>query len=136
MTRISSFAPDNLEENFAILEECVCRIYGYTKINDVNFSRVATFMKVYKVKGNEETLNTDANFEGCMLPPCKSELRQHLLRTSYIGQLWSHAYMKIPSITSAVTHGWEQQEDKYIFKWFEGDQMPHVDTITSDREGT
>lgn len=122
------------EENFTVLEEFVCEIYGYKKIKDINMARVASFMKAYKISAKEEILNIGKNFEGSALPPCKSELRQHLLRTSYISQLWSHAFLPIPTLSSPTDFGWQEVDRKYIFKWFEGEQMPKIENITNENE--
>lgn len=59
-----------------------------------------------------------------MFPPCKSQLHQHLLRTSYIAHLWSNAHLPILSELLPTEYGWEEIDDKYVFKWFEGDQLP------------
>lgn len=65
------------------------------------------------------------SFDAASLPPCKSELREHVLRTSYISQIWSNANCKVLTLLSPLDCGWETDEnDKYIFKWFSGDQFP------------
>ncbi|KAK0073165.1 hypothetical protein PV325_010179 [Microctonus aethiopoides] len=56
--------------------------------------------------------------------PSNSELRKHFLRTCYITHLWAHAYAKIPATFSPDDYGWEEKENKYCFKWFEGPQLP------------
>lgn len=125
---------DLQDEDFSVVEEFVCRIYGYTRIDDINLSRTATFMKAYKFSDNDELLKLDQNFEGSMLPPCKSELRQHILRTSYIAQLWTHSHCRIPTLSSPKDFGWEEEENRYNFKWFEGDQLPRLDEISSSQD--
>lgn len=94
--------------------------------------RVAAFMKTYKVKRNEEILKINTHFEGSVLPPCKLELRQQLLRSSYIAQLWTHASHQNPTVSSPTDYGWKEENNKYVFNWFDGDQMPLINNITSD----
>lgn len=64
------------------------------------------------------------NFDGCALPPCQSELRQQLLRASYISNIWRNAHSKYPTILSPIDNGWEEVDERYEFRWFEGDQLP------------
>lgn len=132
MIDISSNTPENLEETYAALEEFVCHIYSYKTFNNVNLVRVAAFMKTYKVRSKEEVLRIDQNFEGSMLPPCKRELQQHLLRTTYIAQLWSNANLAIPNSSSPTDYGWVEQEGKFIFKWFQGEQLPMLTSILNE----
>ncbi|KAI4466498.1 hypothetical protein MML48_2g00019659 [Holotrichia oblita] len=111
-------------------------MYGYYNLDDINLVRVAQFMKTYRIKRNEDILRVDNNFDGSALPPCRSELRQHLLRTTYIAQMSGHAYRENPVISSPIHYGWREEDDKYCFQWFEGDQLPSIETITDgiDRE--
>ncbi|CAF4946604.1 unnamed protein product [Pieris macdunnoughi] len=113
-----------LDEVFITIEEFVCRLYGFKSINDVNATRVATFAKNYQINEKNDVLKWKSHIDGAIFPPCKSELRQHLLRTSYIAHLWSHAHLQEPSQLSPTDWGWEENDDKYVFKWFEGDQVP------------
>lgn len=53
-----------------------------------------------------------------------AELYQHILRTSYIAHLWSHAHQSVPSELSPLDYGWREENNKYTFKWFDGDQVP------------
>lgn len=75
------------------------------------------------------------NFDGSILAPCQSELYQQFLRTSYIAQLWRHAHGKKPITLNPVDYGWDIVDNRYCFKWFEGDQLPpSVESITNDEE--
>lgn len=136
LMNLSQLSVEDLEDyDFSEVEEFVCRIYGHNKINDINVSRAATFMKAYKFNDKDEVLKLDQNFEGSMLPPCKSELRQQILRTSYIAQLWSNAHLSIPTLSSPKEFGWKEEDNKYNFIWFEGDQLPRIDEITTEITG-
>lgn len=125
LSDITNIPDCSLDEAFQTIEEYVCRMYGFNGINDVNATRVATFVKNYQPNDSSELLKLKNRINGTIFPPCKSELRQHLLRTSYIPNLWSHAHLRNPSGLSPTDWGWEQEDDKYRFKWFDGDEVPH-----------
>lgn len=132
---IANIPSCELDEAFTTIEEFVCRLYGFKAINDVDATRVATFTKNYQINDKNDVLKWKKRIDGAIFPPCKSELRQHLLRTSYIAHLWSHAHLQDPSQLSPTDWGWEEKDDKYIFKWFEGDQVPlSVTSITDSSE--
>ncbi|CAF4952709.1 unnamed protein product [Pieris macdunnoughi] len=132
---IANIPSRELDEVFITIEEFVCRLYGYKSINDVNATRVATFAKNYQINEKNDVLKWKSRIDGAIFPPCKSELRQHLLRTSYIAHIWSHAHLQDPSQLSPTDWGWEENDDKYVFKWFEGDQVPlSVTSITDSSE--
>lgn len=39
----------------------------------------------------------------------------------------------IPIALNATDYGWEEIDERYAFKWFEGDQLPpSVESITND----
>lgn len=135
LSNITNIPNCKLDEEFETIEEFVCRLYGFKAINDVNATRVSTFIKNYKVNDKNDMLKLKNRVDGAIFPPCKSELRQHLLRTSYIAHLWSHAHLQNPSQLSPTDWGWEEKENKYIFKWFEGDQVPpSITSITDSSE--
>lgn len=64
------------------------------------------------------------NYDKLNLPPCKVELHQHLLRAQYITSIWRNSDLKYPTSLSPSRNGWQLQDDKYEFYWFEGDCMP------------
>lgn len=114
------------EDNFEIIQEYTCEIYGFKKIQDVNEARVAAFNKTYKFDNKEQFPTVIKNIDGSTLPPCQSELEQHLKRTGYISHLWRHSHLSVPIQFSPVEYGWEEVDNKYIFKWFEGDEVPQT----------
>lgn len=65
---------------------------------------------------------------------CKSKLHQHLLCTSYIAQLCSHAHLQDASQLPSIVWGREENDEKYIFKLFERDQIFPI--ITSKMESS
>ncbi|KAI4470369.1 neuropeptide y receptor [Holotrichia oblita] len=91
---------------------------------------------MYRIKRNEGILRVNNNFEGSAIPTCRSELRHHILRTTYIIQMWSHAYHENPVISSPIQYEWREEDDKYCFQWFEGDQLPSIETIIDELEHT
>ena len=64
------------------------------------------------------------NFDASSIPPCKSELYQQLRRAHNISTVWKNAYKKQPTTLDPLDYGWSEQEDKFVFKWFEGNQLP------------
>jgi hypothetical protein len=110
-------------------------MYEFKKINDINVARSTTFTNAYGRNDNEDVFYLEKGIDGSMFPPCKSELHQHFLRTSYIAHLWSHAHLPIPSELLPGEYGWEERDEKYFFKWFEGDQLPpSITSVTSLNE--
>ncbi|XP_067640047.1 uncharacterized protein CAH3 isoform X1 [Eurosta solidaginis] len=132
--KISNISEIDINKEFSTIEEYVCRIYGFTKMNEINKARVASFVKTYKILDNDDVFQLPKkSIDGSAMPPCQSELRQHFLRTCYIAHLWAHAFCKNPSPFFPENYGWEEKEEKYIFKWFEGTQLPsQVSEITLD----
>ncbi|XP_017472207.1 PREDICTED: uncharacterized protein LOC108363375 [Rhagoletis zephyria] len=93
-----STSSESREDLFDKIQEFVCRLYGFKKINDINEARVATFMRNYKVLGNNNVFRlTNKTIDGSALPPCKVELQQQFLRACYIAQIWAHAHLQVPS---------------------------------------
>ncbi|CAD6229795.1 GSCOCG00012136001-RA-CDS, partial [Cotesia congregata] len=64
------------------------------------------------------------NYDASNLPPCKAELKQQLLRTQYITSIWRNAHLRFPSTLAPTRNGWDLQNGKLEFYWFEGDCMP------------
>ncbi|KAL4718510.1 hypothetical protein ACJJTC_002713 [Scirpophaga incertulas] len=129
---ISNLPNCNLDQLFATLEEYVCRLYAFTRVNDINVARVMTFTKSYGNNDDCNPLNLQKRIDGSLFPPCKAELQQHFLRTAYIAHLWSHAHRAMPTDLLPTEYGWEESEEKYYFKWFTGDQLPlSITSITN-----
>ncbi|GFW86329.1 uncharacterized protein TNCV_4331131 [Trichonephila clavipes] len=55
------------------------------------------------------------------------------LRAHYISTIWKNAYKKQPSTLEPLEYGWIEQDNTFILKWFEGDQLPSFvsDLITN-----
>lgn len=114
-------------ETFAVLEKFVCELYGYKNITDVNNARFQKFCSTYKSKSTDELFQKNLlKYDASNLPPCKAELQQHLLRTQYITSIWRNAHLTNPTFLSPGRQGWTIKDDKYEFKWFEGDCMPQT----------
>ncbi|GFV55653.1 uncharacterized protein TNCV_278741, partial [Trichonephila clavipes] len=73
------------------------------------------------------------HFDATSIPPCKSELYQQFLRAHYISTIWKNAYKKQPSTLEPLEYGWIEQDNTFILKRFEGDQLPSFvsDLITN-----
>lgn len=123
-TDIANIHDCDMNELRIKIEEFVCTMYGFKLIDNVNTARVATIAKTYKMNGTKDTFLLKNTIDGAIFPPCQSELYQHILRSSYITHLWSYAHQSVPSVLSPLHYGWREENHKYIFKWFEGDQVP------------
>ncbi|CAG5100353.1 Protein of unknown function, partial [Cotesia congregata] len=64
------------------------------------------------------------NYDTSNLLPCKAELKQQILRTQYITSIWQNAHLRFPSTLAPTRNGWDLQDGKFEFYWFEGDCMP------------
>lgn len=73
------------------------------------------------------------NYDACNLPPCQSELYQHCLRTRYIANLWRNAYKSDITDLAPTDHGWNENNNKFEFTWFIGNQLPdaHENVVVS-----
>ncbi|RVE43035.1 hypothetical protein evm_012306 [Chilo suppressalis] len=107
-------------------------IYYY---KNVDLARLNIFSKTYKIKNDEAstTLNLQlSNYDACNLPPCKTELEKHLLRTKYIAQVWSNAHTKTPTELNPTDCGWYEDEGRFQFLWFSGNQLPELSNVILD----
>lgn len=98
---------------------------GLKHLKTVNEARLHLFIVNYGAAEITDKFKKKLlNFDGCMLPPCERELHQHVLRTSYIGNMWCNAYMSMPCGLIADNYGWVLHDGSYMFRWFEGDEIP------------
>lgn len=112
-------------EMFATLEKFVCELYGYKNVTNINDARFQKFCSTYKSKNIEEPFGKNLiKYDASNLPPCKAELHQHLLRTQYITSIWRNAHLSNPTSLLPGRYGWTLKNNRYEFKWFEGDCMP------------
>lgn len=124
-SRLARFTDCDSATIFSTLEEFVCCMYGIKNICDVNEARVEIFTKTYRCNDVEKMFRFNTtNFDGSRLPPCKSELKQHILRTAYIASIWSHAHLQLLTQLFPTDSGWEEVDDKFVCKWYEGEQLP------------
>ncbi|XP_025836082.1 uncharacterized protein LOC108740487 [Agrilus planipennis] len=116
---------DQLNEVFNTIQKFTCQLYNAKKSIDVDDGRYQLFVSNYKPSNvNENFTKKIVNFDASSIPPCKSELYQQLRRAHYISIVWKNAYKKQPTTLDPLDYGWIEQEDKFVFKWFEGDQLP------------
>ena len=129
----------NVDVVFPIVEKFICNLYSLKNLNSVNRARFALFLKTYKFKNLNEPFEKKKikNFDASSIPPCYAELKQHLLRSIYIARIWRNAHAKIPSFLQPEDYGWIQVDNKYEFKWFEGQQLPDtIKDVVIDTEAT
>ncbi|GBP23629.1 hypothetical protein EVAR_80246_1 [Eumeta japonica] len=94
-----------------------------------NNERYQLFVNNYKASDvNENFSKKILNFDASSIPPCKSELPA-TLRAHYISTIWRNAHKKQPTTLDPLEYGWIEEEEKFVFKCFEGDQLP---TFVSD----
>ncbi|GBP85642.1 hypothetical protein EVAR_102173_1 [Eumeta japonica] len=54
----------------------------------------------------------------------QNELLQQFLQANYICTIWNNAHLKNLTTYQPDNNGWLLKDEKYQFKWFEGDQLP------------
>nr|CAD7262235.1 unnamed protein product [Timema shepardi] len=104
----------------------ICNVYNVGHVIDVDAARLQMFIDSYTVSDVNEAFDRKKlrNFDASNLPPCKIELLQQFRRANYICTIWNNAHLKNPTIYQPNNNGWVLENDKYHFKWFEGDQLP------------
>lgn len=111
-------------EIFKTIEKFICQIYRI-KADNVNEARYYKFISTYSSKNENEPFNKKyLNYDASNLPPCESELKQQLLRTQYKTSIWRNANLKCPTTLKPEDYGWVIEEDRYSFKWQEGNVVP------------
>ncbi|XP_052744418.1 uncharacterized protein LOC128199343 [Bicyclus anynana] len=115
----------NHQQNiFYIIQRFICNVYNVPNVIDVDAARLQIFIDSYTVSDVNEAFDRKKlrNFDASNLPP--SELLQQFLRANYICTIWNNAHLKNPTTYQPENNGWVLKDDKYQFKWFEGDQLP------------
>ncbi|GFX71453.1 uncharacterized protein TNCV_2694411 [Trichonephila clavipes] len=104
------------------------------KSKDVDDGRFQLFVSSYKASDVHENFTKKVqHFDATSIPPCKIELYQQFLRAHYISTIWKNAYKKTAFNFGTIEYGWIEQDNTFILKWFEGDQLPSFvrDLITN-----
>lgn len=100
-------------------------MYGVKKETDVNQARLAVFSATYTPKKNSEKLIKSLfKYDPSRLPPCEAELEQQFRRTVFISQLWSGAYLRVPTDLEPREWGWILEDEQYDFHWYLGPTLP------------
>nr|XP_046481744.1 uncharacterized protein LOC124218890 isoform X1 [Neodiprion pinetum] len=116
---------DTIRELFNVIQKYTCSMYNAKKSIDVDDGRFQLFVNSYKAVDMNENFNKKVrSFDASLIPPCKSELYQQVLRTHYISSIWKNAHANEPTSLNPLEYGWMEMENRYVFKWFEGDQLP------------
>ncbi|GFU18338.1 hypothetical protein TNCV_1980251 [Trichonephila clavipes] len=97
-----------LQDLFNVIQQFTCQLYNAKKSKDVDDGRFQLFVSSYKAS-------------------------DQFLRAHYISTIWKNAYKKQPSTLEPFEYGWIEQDNTFILKWFEGDQLPSFvsDLITN-----
>ncbi|GFY39603.1 uncharacterized protein TNIN_375451 [Trichonephila inaurata madagascariensis] len=108
------------------VQRFICNVYNADNVIDVDAARLQMFIDLYAISDVNEAFDRKKlrNFYASNLPPCKSELLQQFLRANYTCTIWNNAHLKNPATYQPENNGWAFENDKYHFKWFEGDQLP------------
>lgn len=111
------------EEIFATLEKFVCHMYGMKdeRVNDEHYGK---FLATFNTSGTKIFTKKLMNYDSSNLPPCQRELQQQLLRAMYIANIWRNSHLKEPTTLTPEDNGWNSNNNKYDFNWFEGDSVP------------
>ncbi|GFQ72538.1 uncharacterized protein TNCT_59011 [Trichonephila clavata] len=120
---------DEQQNFFNIIQRFICNVYNAGNAIDVDAARLQMFIDSYTVSDVKEAFDRKKlrKFDASNLPPCKpckSELLQQFLRANYICTIWNNAHLKTPTTYQLANNGWILENNKYHFKWFEGDQLP------------
>lgn len=128
---------NELQDLFNVIQLFTCQIYNAKRSKDVDDGRYQLFVNNYKSSDvNEHFSRRILNFDASSIPPGKSELYQQFLRAHYISSIWKNAYKKQPTTLDPLEGGWIEQDNKFVFKWFEGDQLPdYVSDFVTDLPG-
>ena len=73
-------------EDFLILQNFVCKMYGQGKVFSVNQARVNCFFKKFKPNKKDKLLSCSNKFDSTVIPPCEKVLKLKLLRTIFIAR--------------------------------------------------
>ena len=58
-----------------------------------------------------------------------------VLKARYITNTWQNCHLQVATELQATYYGWQEEEGKYTFKWFEGPQIPEkVSDIVLENE--
>jgi hypothetical protein len=85
------------------LETFVCRIYGHTKIDDINEARFKDFCA--------KTLDEKR------LPPTKDSLHLHFQRANYQARIYKLALLGITDLPEPSKHGWTIVDSQLEILW-------------------
>ncbi|GFV42587.1 uncharacterized protein TNCV_1315921 [Trichonephila clavipes] len=93
-----------LQDLFNVIQQFTCQLYNAKKSKDLDDGRFQLFVSSYKASDVHENFTKKKN-----------------------------AYKKQPSTLEPLEYGWIEQDNTFILKWFEGDQLPSFvsDLITN-----
>ena len=84
------------------LEQFVCFMYGFQRMQSVNAVRA---LMLKKMVGDGDTITRTSKVDLSRLPPCKQSLIPHIRRANYRVAQWKLAHIPIPEIPPPIEHG-------------------------------
>ena len=109
------------------IEAFVCALYGYPKDKDVDKVRNNMFrLKYAPQQEHDPLLKITGMNPSIIMPPCHNMLANKVKRANFVSAMWKKACTPQPVIVSPVDNGWILQDDTYIVKWYDGDQVPRA----------
>ena len=107
------------------LERLTCRLYGTSRVNDVNECRYVKLTSVC-CPDNLNTVNPTKKFDTAFIPPPKTAFLEHCKRVNFEVGKWKRSHIQFPLIPSPFAdNGWTQDSEKVLHPvWYQGDMLP------------
>ena len=113
------------EDDYAMIEEFTCSMFGYGKLKSINEARFAYFQIKCKPKSSEKPLDCIKSVDPSMFPPCRSVLEQQIKCGWFVTKLYKNSTVSEPLQGICVLdHGYYLVDGRIQVKWFEGEQVP------------
>ena len=119
------------------MERLTCRLYGTTRVNDVNECRYNKLTSAC-CPDDLNTIHPSKKFETALIPPPKTSLLEHCKRVNFEVGKWKRSHIQYPFIPSPFAdNGWRQEENGILQPvWYQGDMLPQsiINELSSDTE--
>lgn len=107
------------------MERLTCRLYGASKVNDVNECRYVKLTSVC-CPDNLNMINPTKKFDTAFIPPPKVSFLEHCKRVNFEVGKWKRSHEQFPIIPSPFDdNGWSQDLNGFLQPtWYKGDMLP------------